>query len=153
MSRESKPRVTLIGLKQAREGFTFTHTQPTEGCKGCSLIYACMMNLEPGRVYTITRVREKVFPCNIYEEGVRVVEVEEPLINVAVEKRIAFPLGVITFQPQDCRNICCVNHNLCVPQGLYAGDKCMILEVKGGLRCPLDRRLIQAVAKREPPSA
>lgn len=109
-----------------------------------------MESLEAGRVYTVTKVRKKVFPCSVHEEGVRVVEVEEPNLQAAIEPRTAFPLATITFNPQDCGNVYCENRRFCAPQGLVRGDKCKILEVKERLECPLKRPLVRVVVKREP---
>lgn len=153
MTSESKRKVTMVGLRQAKVGFTFLHSQPTEECVLCELLRTCMISLEIGRVYAVTRVRDKTFPCQVHEEGVRVVEVEEPPLDVAIEHRIAFPLGVIAFRPQECKYAGCKSIGLCQPQGLVEGDRCKILEVKERLICPLDRRLVRATVRREAQSA
>jgi len=150
MAPETSRKITIVGLRQAKEGFTFVHSTALEECKSCDLLKTCIENLEPGRVYTVTKVRNKTFPCRVHEEGVRVVEVEEPILKVAIEPRLSFPLATITFNPQDCRNLCCENSRFCVPCGLVEGDKCKILEVKELLACPLRRSLVRAVVRREP---
>jgi len=149
MSSETKRKITIVGLRQAKEGFTFLHSTAPEECKSCHLLKTCMESLEPGRVYIVIKVRNKTFPCRLHEEGVRVVEVEEPNLQVAIEARLSFPLATITFSPQDCRNLCCENSRFCMPCGLVGGDKCKILEVKERLECPLKRSLARVVVKRE----
>jgi len=149
MSSETGKKITIVGLRQAKVGFTFLHSTTPEECKSCDLLKTCMENLEPGRVYTVIKARNKTFPCRVHEEGVRVVEVEESNLHVAIEARFSFPLATITFNPQDCGNRCCGNSRFCVPCGLVGGDKCKILEVKERLECPLKRSLLLAVVKRE----
>jgi uncharacterized protein (UPF0179 family) len=147
MPDAAKPKITIVGLKQAREGFSFVMAEPAEDCKNCELIGTCM-NLEVGRVYTVVRTRNKVFPCRIHEEGVRVVEVEEPPIEAAIEQRAAFPLSVITVKPRMCKRRC-ENLSLCAPFGLSSDDRCQILEIRGRIECPLNQRLVRAMVKRE----
>ncbi len=147
MKDADKPKITMVGLKQARKGFTFVMAEPTANCKDCELIGTCM-NLEAGRVYTVVKIRNKVFPCQIHEEGVRVVQVEEPPIEAAIEHRAAFPMSVITARPRICGTQC-NNLSLCAPPGLNCEDKCQILEILGPIDCPLNRRLVRAIVKRE----
>ncbi len=147
MTDADKPKITMVGLKQAREGFTFVMAEPTADCRDCELIGTCM-NLETGRVYTVVKTRNKVFPCRVHEEGVRVVQVKEPPIEAAIEQRAAFPLSVITVKPRMCRTKC-ENLALCAPPGLSSEDKCQILEIRGRIECPLNQRLVRAMVKRE----
>ena len=147
MTDADKPKITMVGLKQARKGFTFVMAEPTDDCRDCELIGTCM-NLETGRVYTVVKTRNKVFPCRVHEEGVRVVQVEEPPIETAIEQRAAFPLSVITVKPRMCRTRC-ENLSLCSPPGLSCEDKCQILEIRGPIECPLKQRLVRATVKRE----
>jgi len=96
----------------------------------------------------VIAIRDKAFSCKIHEEGVRVVEVVEPDLEVVIESRLAFPCGIIPYQPQECRQISCTNYKKCVPQGLKKGDKCKIVEVSGQVKCPLDRSLVLAMLRR-----
>lgn len=148
MAGKRRSIITIVGLKQARNGFTFLHEGPAEDCKGCEFFGVCMKNLEPGRVYEVTAVRDKVFPCRIHDEGTRVVEVVESDIDGAMEARLAFQGGIITFQPQVCENVSCRNNRKCVPNGLRKGDRCKILEVDGQTECPLKKTLVFVVLRR-----
>lgn len=150
MALKTTRKITIVGFKQAKKGFTFLHSTALEECKPCELLKTCMESLEPGRVYTVIKVRNKVFPCQVHEEGVRVVEVEEPSLEVAIEPRICFSLATITFHPQGCNNPQCKNIRICAARGLIEGDKCKILEVKERLECPLKRTLVRALVEREP---
>jgi uncharacterized protein len=147
---DASVKISIVGLKQAKKGFTFLHSVAPDECRSCELLKTCMESLEPGRAYTVTKVRNKTFPCKVHEEGVRVVEVEEPNLQIAIEPRISFPLATITVSSEACRNLYCPNSRLCLPVGVLNGDKCKILEVKERLECPLKRPLVRVVVKREP---
>lgn len=148
MTEEVKPKITMVGLKQAKRGFLFLHEGPLKECEGCALFKVCMMNLEPKRVYKVVEVRGKVFPCEFHEEGVRVVEVVEPDLRVAIESRYVFPQGIITYKPQECKETACVNYTKCIPHGLKEGDKGKILGVIGQVQCPLERPLVLVTFRR-----
>lgn len=141
-------KITIVGLKQAKRGFTFIHEGPLKECEACSLFRVCMTNLEPRRVYEVVEVLEKVFPCNFHEDGARIVRVLEPDLKVAIESRYAFPQGIITFKPQECEEILCQNYDICVPRGLREGDRGKILEVIGQVQCRLGRPLLLAAFHR-----
>jgi len=149
MALKNSNKITIVGLKQAKKGFTFLHSTALDECKSCELLKTCMESLEPGRVYSVAKVRNKVFPCKVHEEGVRVVEVEESNLEAALEPRVSFRLATITFRPQGCRNLRCHNSRVCAPPGLAEGDKCKILEVKEKIECPLSRSLVRALVERE----
>lgn len=138
---EKKLKITLVGLRQAKKGFTFLHEGQLDECTGCELFKICMAALEPGRVYRVDAVRDKVFSCKVHEEGVRVVEVVEPDIEAAIDERLVFPGGIVPYQPQECVAVSCVSYEKCVPHGLKKGDKCRVLEVVGQVKCPLGRSL------------
>lgn len=150
MTEDKKPVITVVGLRQAKRGFSFLNEGTLKECENCELFKVCRANLEIGRVYVVTEVREKVFPCKVHEESVRVVEVVEPNIETNIENRLAFPCGIITFQLPTCNETGCSNYGKCVPQGLKTGDKCRILEVKeqSSVACPLNRRLVSAILQR-----
>jgi uncharacterized protein (UPF0179 family) len=150
MASKITKKITLVGFKQAKKGFSFLHSTTLEECKSCELLKTCMESLEERRIYTVIKVRNKVFPCPVHDEGVRVVEVEESCLEVALEPRLSFPLATITFHPQGCKNLRCNNSKVCSPGGLIDGDKCKILEVKERLECPLKRPLVRARVEREP---
>lgn len=148
MTENKRPIITLVGQRQARRGFSFLNEGSLKECESCSLIKVCVAKLEAGRIYVVADVRDKIFPCPIHEEGVQVVEVVEPNVEANIERRIAFPCGIITFQPQMCKEASCRDYGRCVPQGVKAGDKCKIVEVKARVVCPLNLQLVLAVLQR-----
>jgi uncharacterized protein (UPF0179 family) len=150
MTEDKKPIITVVGLRQAKLGFSFLNEGILKECENCKLFTVCRTNLEVGRVYVVSEVRDKIFPCNVHEESVRVVEVVESNIETNIENRLAFPYGIITFQLPTCQVMSCVSYGNCSPQGLKSGDKCRILEVKGPTvaMCPLNRHLVSATLQR-----
>ncbi len=148
MAADAKVKITMVGLKQAKEGFRFLHEGPSKECEGCRLFQVCMMNLEPKRVYQVVEVLEKVFPCPFHEEGARVVKVVEPDLQVAIDRRYVFPQGIITFIPQDCDEGNCEHYPHCVPHGLTAGDKGKIVAIIGPLQCHSERSLVLVTLRR-----
>ena len=150
MTEVKKLIITLVGSSQAKRGFSFSYEGPLEECVKCALLKVCGEKLEAGRVYAVTKVRNNVFPCEVHEKGVRVVEVVEPDIETNIGRRFAFPRSIITFQPQECTGTSCLNYEKCVPQGLRAGDKCKILEImdQTAVLCPLNRPLVSATLQR-----
>lgn len=149
MGETSKPIITLVGVKQAKPGFTFLHEGPTETCRQCKYLKVCMENLEMGRIYRVIGLRKKILPCKVHENGVQVVEAMEADIKAAIEARLAFQAAIITFNAQDCINIDCINYEKCSPNGLINGDKCKILEVDEPIKCPLGRSLVVSVLRRQ----
>lgn len=141
-------KITLVGSRQAKKDFSFLHEGPLKECEGCELFNVCMAGLDKERVYRVVAIRDKSFSCRIHEEGVRVVEIVEPDLEVAIESRLAFPSGIIPYQPQECRETSCPSYRQCVPVGLRKGDKCKIIEVGGSIKCPFDRPLLLAKLRR-----
>ena len=140
--------ITLVGSKQAKKGFMFFNEEPLNECKTCKLFKVCSAKLDSGRIYVVTEVRDKVLPCLIHEEGVQVVKVLEPNPEVNIESRLSFLGGVITFQLPLCHNTLCSYRAKCIPKNLKIGDKCLIVEVKSKVECPLNRHLVSAVVQR-----
>ncbi len=125
--------VTLIGAKLANVGdeFIFLGVSNSKKCEECKLKKACM-NLEVGRRYRIEHVRDEIkHDCSIHEAGVRVIEVIEPEIRVAIDAKYAFKGSKIVFEPVDCEITDYNLFDLCHPLGLKEGDKCTIMDVIG----------------------
>ncbi|MEM4250436.1 MAG: UPF0179 family protein [Candidatus Bathyarchaeia archaeon] len=148
-----KCRVTLIGERQARVGFRFLFEGATELCSRCEVRNVCLGNLEAGRMYEISKVLRKRFPCLLHFEDAVVVEVNEPPVDAAVESRIAIDNALITYLKIDCANRGCGNWRRCSPAGLADADRCKIVEVKGLLQCPLKMQLHSVLLQRQPPAS
>ncbi|WP_297420060.1 UPF0179 family protein [Thermococcus sp.] len=126
--------ITLVGEKLARPGVEFIFYGPAEPCKTCKLAGVCVGNLEPGRRYKILRVRSMPsHSCPLHEGKVRVVEVVEPSIEVAVEPRMAIAGSVIRLKFEECGER--DKQDLFRPEGLFEGDQVKIIEVTGEVEC------------------
>jgi len=126
--------ITLVGEKLARPGFEFIYYGPAEPCKTCKLAGVCVGNLEPGRRYKILRVRSMPsHSCPLHEGKVRVVEVVEPSIEIAIEPRLAIAGSVIKVHFADCSDK--EKESLFRPEGLFEGDHVKIIEVLDDVEC------------------
>ena len=121
-SKQKNTIVTLVGVRQAKIGFTFLQEEIPDICNDCRLFKVCMKNLEPERSYRVINVRDKTFTCGVHEEGARVVEVVEAEVKTCIDKKFVFEGGIITFKPQVCENWSCQSYRKCVPNGLKKGD-------------------------------
>lgn len=147
-----KPLITLVGSKQAKEGFTFLHRGSAPKCEGCKYFHVCVKNLEAGRVYGVVGLREKEIRCGLAETDMRVVEVVESRIESAIPSRKAIEGAIILFQLRESCVEDCVNLKLCSPEGLYGGDRCEIVEITGSLQCPRGFPLVRVFLRRVPAS-
>jgi len=144
--------ITLVGVRQARKGFVFIHQGPGSGCEGCEYHQVCIRNLEVGRAYEVVRLRKKVFPCKLHEAGVRVVEVVESDILVALPPKLAMEGAVITFWARECYVEACEYYELCIPQGLLSADHCAVLKIGEKIACSRGLPLVKTVLRRLPSS-
>ncbi len=131
--KEERRIVTLIGAKLANVGdeFIFSGVSNSKRCEECKLKNSCA-NLEIGRRYRIEHVRDEIkHDCYIHEDGVRVVEVIEPPLKVAIDAKHAVKGAKIVFKPADCEETDYELFDLCHPLGLKEGDRCTILDVIG----------------------
>ncbi|MBS7643665.1 UPF0179 family protein [Candidatus Bathyarchaeota archaeon] len=151
MERErSRPTITMVGVKQAREGFKFIHEGASQLCEGCQYRGVCIDNLVRGRLYSVVKTRARVFPCRLHEEGVQVVEVVEAETEASIDQKYAFEGATIEFHPQDCELVNCANYERCVPYGLKRGDRCQIIKLVEAVTCPASRQLVAVVLRRFP---
>jgi uncharacterized protein (UPF0179 family) len=140
--------ITFIGAKQAREGYTFIHQGHSPQCERCEYYQVCIKNLEVGRVYEVIGLRDKVFPCDLHEAGVHVVEVIESDISTSLLLKHAIEGVVITYQPPECNAQTCKNHEICFSPGLRKGDRCTIVKINENILCPNDLSLVKVVLHR-----
>jgi len=130
-----------VNSGDARQGYEFLHLGRAEECEGCRLVRTCMENLEPGRRYRITGIKDMEHPCALHGK-VRVVEVEEAGVPAALEKRRVFIGSKIEFSRQDCDDIFCPGYRFCRPEGLLEGDVCRITDSQEALECKRGRSLV-----------
>jgi uncharacterized protein (UPF0179 family) len=132
--------ITLVGELQARKGDTFVYCGPLSECRECKLKTVCF-NLDVGRWYKVSSVREKHHECKVHEKGVRVVEAEQIGIPASVPARSAVEGTTISFEPRQCSSFYCENYRLCHPTGVVGGAKYQVSEVVGDLECADGRPL------------
>ncbi len=123
--------LTLVGVRQAKIGFKFIHCGAVDLCKSCTLQKVCIENLEPGRVYEVVNVRDVVHPCKIHEDGVKTVEVVFSPILAVLDSKQAVKGALILYKPIECHFSDCPNINLCNPEFLRPGDRCIVESVEG----------------------
>lgn len=136
--------VTLVGERLAEVGREFVFDGPASGCDGCPYRAQCL-NLEVGRAYRITEVRENAqrLPCAVHEDDVSAVEVEPASVTANVAERHALSGNKARLEG-DCPYVECPSHPLCVPQGAAFDRDYRVLTVHGDPpheRCYLDRSL------------
>jgi uncharacterized protein (UPF0179 family) len=128
--------VTLISSGQAKPETIFIHRGAGSKCADCEYYKVCIMNVEPGRVYRIVKVRDKALQCKQYETEMKVVEVAHAGIPVSLPAKQAISGAIVSFKTPECQNEACVDYELCFPLGLKDGDRCEVLEVTENLECP-----------------
>jgi uncharacterized protein (UPF0179 family) len=135
------PLVTLIGEKLAEEETEFIYLGPNNECRNCKLKTVCF-NLKPGRKYKITSVRDKRHNCNVHEGNAAVVEVKEMPIITAIDKKLSEG-SKIKFNNKECKNIGCVNYELC--SVILQKDKnYKIIKTYESIECPIGYDLQKA---------
>lgn len=142
--------VTLIGEHIAEPGQEFVFAGEASGCEECPYRRQCL-NLESGRSYRITSVREgaQALPCAVHAGDVVAVEVEPVSVTVNVPDRQALS-GNKTRLAGDCPYVECPSHRYCVPDGLSMDVEYRIREVQGDPpheTCAMDRDLTQVVVE------
>ncbi|MDH4123851.1 MAG: UPF0179 family protein [Thermoplasmata archaeon] len=126
--------ITLIGELLAKKGETFVYLGPLSECRDCKLKTVCF-NLDVGKWYTISSVREIHHDCKIHENGVRVVEAEPVGIPASVLSRYAIEGISISFEPNRCSYFSCENYRLCNPIGINSGGKYQVTTVFNEIEC------------------
>lgn len=125
--------ITLIGSRLAKEGLSFTFIGETPGCDKCNLKSTCM-NLEKGRIYEISNVRNTtVHDCAVHDGGVIAVDVVIAPVTGSMDSRKAVEGANVRYEPQICDETECDMYDLCHPKGVKKGDKCTILKVIGNM--------------------
>ncbi|NHJ02084.1 MAG: UPF0179 family protein [Candidatus Heimdallarchaeota archaeon] len=129
MTEDKLLKVTLLGVKQSVKGNKFIFMGETEECPSCRLQGACL-KLEKNRVYEVASVRDTIHSCAVFEEGVRTVEIFEPMYIISTGAKLAVESAIFTFTPRECDLMDCphFNHH-CLPPYLKEGEKFKIIQV------------------------
>ncbi|MHA1839645.1 MAG: UPF0179 family protein [Candidatus Ranarchaeia archaeon] len=125
----SKKKITMIGLSQAKVGKKFEYLGPVEECKDCHFFKVCHLNLEKGRVYQVVGVRRNTHPCPVHDEQVQTIEVEEPEIEILIDRSRALEGVTISYKLEPCYEFQCPLYELCQPVGIRNTDRLQVVEV------------------------
>jgi uncharacterized protein (UPF0179 family) len=134
--------ITLIGERQAKQGYRFIYKGPLTDCRDCRLKAVCF-NLDAGGEYRIKELRDVHHDCRIHEDGVRVVEVEKMPVDCAIQQKMAIDGSTITYDEVRCNNMGCRHYRLCHPHALVRNSKYRVAKVLGDVKCPEGHRLIR----------
>ncbi len=108
-------KISLIGVDLAKKNMEFTFKGPLSGkCDECRIRNVCF-NLEPGKRYKITDVKEQINPCFIYNKNkVSTIEVEEikNTYNIQNGKRL-MEGSSIELKSMKCDYLTCPNIEKC----------------------------------------
>jgi uncharacterized protein len=114
--------ITLIAKSEAREGFEFVYQGGAPVCRTCPYRHACL-TLDPGRRYTITKVRTVAHPCALQETEAKVVEVRPVPRILVVEARSAIAGGSVEVGRYPCHRLDCPNWWICAGPSLPAKQR------------------------------
>jgi uncharacterized protein (UPF0179 family) len=128
--------ITLVGETQARMGNRFYFMGPDTECRDCKIKGVCF-NLEQGRLYEVTKIRDTHHECEMHDGGVRVVEVEKKPIRACIPRKLAIDGSNITFSKVSCSRMGCEHWMDCHPVSLSDGEKLPVVEVLEKVDCPL----------------
>ena len=133
--------ITLIGKELAQEGLEFQYLGPLLECRNCKLKNVCF-NLDEGKWYRITAVRDKEHDCKVHEGGkVVTVEVEELPVPLALNAKGVVEGETVTFKPANCKEYDCEYYELCHPLGLREGTKIKVEKIVEDIKCPKNKNL------------
>jgi uncharacterized protein (UPF0179 family) len=122
--------ITLIGEDLAEVGLSFIFDGPAEACKSCRFKASCVDSLEKGRKYTIRNVKDITQKCDIHNGVVKSIEVELADIECFIDSKKVFIGSNLSYDFPEC-DVECVYNNLCSPEGLFKGDRCVIIKNLG----------------------
>jgi uncharacterized protein (UPF0179 family) len=138
--------ITLLGTRLADPGSEFVYQGESVACEGCPYRDQCL-NLEEGRRYRVTEVRDNAntLECAVHDVGVTAVEVEPAPIRANVAAQSAYAGSKVELEGP-CPHEECPSHALCEPAGADFETTYRIDSVVGEPPhdyCMLDRDLTQ----------
>ncbi len=130
-------KITLIGVDLARKDMEFTFKGPLSGkCDECRIRNVCF-NLEPGKKYRVTDVKEQVNPCSVYNKNkVSTIEVEEikNTYNIQNGKRL-MEGSSIELKSMKCDYLTCPNIEKCNLLSI-SSKKIVVNKIVQKISCP-----------------
>ena len=110
-------------------------------CRTCPYRHACL-TLDPGRRYTVTKVRPVVHPCALQESDAHVVEVAPIARSLVLDARTAVVGSSVEVGRYPCRRLDCPNWSICAGPSLPARQRFRIERIdEGAAECRIGRTL------------
>ena len=135
------PDITLLAVGEARPGFEFVYQGGGPVCRTCPYRHACL-TLDPGRRYTVTKVRPVVHPCALQESDAHVVEVAPIARSLVLDARTAVVGSSVEVGRYPCRRLDCPNWSICAGPSLPARQRFRIERIdEGAAECRIGRTL------------
>ena len=128
-------KITVIGERLAKPGNTFFFLKEQEECEKCKIKGTCL-NLDPGRKYQITSVRNTTrLNCGLHDGSVLAINVKNAPIEAYIDSKKAIIGSKVSYEPikkeTDFTEDSAEN-DLFHPKGLERGDKCIVKEIFEG---------------------
>ncbi|MFG1460852.1 MAG: UPF0179 family protein [Thermoplasmataceae archaeon] len=130
-------KISLIGQDLAKEGLEFEFVGPLVGCSPCAIRNVCF-NLEPGKNYRITKVRDKLNNCFVFRgDKVKTVEVEEIGTTLTMQFGRSLQEGsTVTTRSIKCDYITCKYIETCNLMHMKEGRKVNVKKLVERVECP-----------------
>ncbi len=133
--------ITLLATTEAHEGYEFVYQGGGPVCRTCPYRHACL-TLDPGRKYTVTKVRAIAHPCALQEAEANVVEVKAAPRPLVVDPQSAIVGSTVEVGRYPCRRLDCPNWWACAGPALPAKQRFRVTAVAPGLaECRIGRTL------------
>ncbi len=138
--------ITLLARAEAHEGYEFIYQGGGPVCRTCPYRHACL-TLDPGRRYSVTKVRPVTHPCALQETEANVVEVKSVPRTLVVESQSAIVGSSVEVGRYQCRRLDCSNWWTCAGPSLPSKQRFRVTTVKDGpAECRIGRTLKQVEA-------
>jgi len=121
--------ITLLAVAESREGFEFDYQGGAPICRTCPFRHACL-TLDPGRRYTVTKVRPVTHPCALQESDAHVVEVKAVARPLVVDSRSAVVGSSVEVGRFPCNRLDCPNWTVCAGPSLPSKQRFRIEKVE-----------------------
>jgi len=121
--------ITLLATGESQVGYQFIYQGGAPVCRTCPYRHACL-TLDPGRAYTVTRVRPVTHPCALQESDAHVVEVKPVTRPLVVDSRSAVVGSSVEAGRYPCRRLDCPNWTICAGPSLPAKQRYRIERVE-----------------------
>lgn len=131
------PKISLIGRDLAKPDLEFQFIGPLVNCSSCAIKNVCF-NLEAGKAYRITKVRDKLNNCFVFNgDKVKTVEVEEIDDELTMQFGRTIQEGsTVTTKSIRCDYVTCQYIEKCNLLHYKEGRKVTIKKVGPKVECP-----------------